>query len=78
MPERPGGIVPSDMDPYVEEVERLRHFLQWCRDEHVDPRSVVEGRVLVDVPPHLWPTKAAREAVVRRARRTRNHHRRVT
>jgi hypothetical protein len=56
------------MDPYVEEVQRLRNFLRWCRDQHLDPRSVVEGRVLVDVPPDLWPSKAAREAVLRRTR----------
>jgi hypothetical protein len=58
-------------DPLVDDLVRLQRLLRWCRERRLDPRGVIEGRILVDLPPELFPSRQVRSAAVRRRFRSR-------
>jgi hypothetical protein len=64
----------SDVPAYEEEdclddLARLRRLLQWCEERNFDPRDVIEGRVLIALPPELMPGERDRSVLRRRGHR---------
>lgn len=65
-----GSAVPANEEENcLDDLTRLRRLLTWCDGRNLDPRDVIEARVLVALPPDLMPGERDRSILRRRGHR---------